>query len=54
MTYNTIKNNIEKRFKKLNDIKLNKHHIKHNNMIFKPKDDYFIIDYSNNYLNYDY
>lgn len=54
MTYNNIKNTIEKRFKKTNNIKLNKNHIKYNNMVFKSKDDYFLLDYSHNFSNYDY
>lgn len=34
--------------------KINKHNSINNQAVFKNTDDYFLLDYSNNYSNYDY
>lgn len=53
MIYNKIKQIISNKNKK-QDIKLNKYHYKNNNNIFKNENDYFLLDYSDNYSSYDY
>lgn len=54
MSYNKIKNTIVNKFNKTNIIKLNKHTTIKKQAIFKNDSDYFILDYSNNFSNYDY